>query len=86
VGDALEDGSPLEVGERRQRITTEERERFEAELEEQYEQGPREQQEAKELDPNSSTDQAKARREASSRTLVAPGYLSYSRRRIPPPV
>jgi DNA-binding transcriptional MerR regulator len=78
--------SPQQVWERRQRITTEERERFAAALQEQYEQVRREQQEAKERDRSSSTDQAKARRQAISRTLVALGYLSSSRRRIPPPI
>lgn len=70
----------------RRTISEQERERFAAVLKEKREEVRREQEEAKERDPGSSTDQAKAEREAISRTLVALDYLSYTRRRIPSPI
>jgi hypothetical protein len=76
--------TPQEVWQSRQRISDEERERFVALLKEKLEEVRREQQEAMERDPNSSTDQATALREATRRTLVALDYLSYTRRRIHP--
>jgi transposase InsO family protein len=78
--------TPQQVWQRRQPISAEERERFATLLEEKLEEVRREQQQAKERDPDSSTDQARAQREAISRTLVALGYLSYTRRRIPSPI
>src|SRR5215472_12496299 len=78
--------SPEQVWQKRERIREEERERFAAVLKEKREEVRREQEEAKESDPSSSTDQAKAEREAISRTLVALGYLSYTQRRIPSPI
>jgi hypothetical protein len=78
--------SPFQVWQERERISTEERERFAALLKEKLEEVRREQQEAKERDPGSSTDQAKAQREAISRTLVALDFLSYTRRRFPSPI
>jgi hypothetical protein len=79
--------SPQQVWERRQPISSEERVVFAERLEEELRQVRREQQEAKERDPSSSSvDQAKARREATSRALVALGYLSFTRRRIPSPI
>jgi hypothetical protein len=75
-----------EVWTKRQRISNQERSRFEEVLEEQLPEVLREQQEAKERDPSYPTDQARAQREAISRTLVALDYLSYTRRRIPSPI
>jgi hypothetical protein len=77
--------SPQEVSDSRQRISAAERERFGAMSQENGEER-HEQEDAKERDPSRSTDQAKARQEAISRTLVALGYLPYIRRRIPPPI
>lgn len=78
--------SPEQVWQQRTPISAEERERFAALLKEKLEEVCREQQKAKERDPGNRTDQAKAQREAISRTLVALGYLSYTRRRIPAPI
>jgi hypothetical protein len=63
-----------------------ERQRFEEVLQEKMQEVLREEKEAKERDPSYPTDQARARREAISRTLVALDYLSYTRRRIPSPI
>jgi transposase InsO family protein len=78
--------TPQEVWQSRQRLSDEERERFAALFKEKLEEVRREQEQAKERDPNSSMDQARALREAASRTLVALDFLSYTRRRIPPPI
>ena len=78
--------SPFQVWQKRERVTDEERERFAALLKEKLKEVRREQEEAKERDPGSSTDQAKALREAISRTLVALDFLSYTRRPFPSPI
>jgi transposase InsO family protein len=78
--------APSEVWQKRQRISNEERKRFAEVLQEKIQEVLREQQEAKERDPSYPTDQARAQREAISRTLVALDYLSYTRRRIPSPI
>jgi hypothetical protein len=78
--------SPQEAWDNRTRISDQARRRFEEVLREKTQEVLREEQRAKERDPSHSTDQAKARREAISRTLVALDYLSYTRRRIPSPI
>jgi transposase InsO family protein len=68
--------SPEQVWRKRTPLSAEERDRFAAVLKEKLQEVRREQQEAKERDPGNSTDQAKAQRQAISRTLVALGFLT----------
>jgi hypothetical protein len=78
--------SPNAVWHKRQRITAEERGRFQEVLKEKMQEVLTEQQQAKERDPSYNTDQARTRREAISRTLLALDFLSFTRRRIPSPI